>query len=81
MIKITTTTKKTTDRLTYLIKEPRGEDDLEGVVEDEHPPQVEGFPVGHDPGAQHLHEVHVGQADCKGGEGRGHEEPVIYPLI
>jgi len=46
-----------------LVEEPGAEDDLEEVVGNEDLAQLEGLAVLHEPGAQHLDQVHVAQAD------------------
>lgn len=65
----------------YLIEKPRTEDHLHKVVDDEHAPKVHWFPVLHDPGAQHLHEISVAEADRQRRKGTAHQQPVVDAWI
>lgn len=58
--------------LAYLVKEPRGEDDLEQVVGYEDILELEGLAVLHQLRPQYFDDVDIGQADEERREGRAH---------
>ena len=71
----------TLQTLFYLIEKPRTKDDLCKVVDNEHSPKIHRFPVLHDPGAEHFHEVGVAETDRQRRERTTHQQPVIHTWI
>ena len=71
----------TLQTLLYLTEEPGTKDHLYEVVDNEHSPKIHWFPVLHDPGAEHFHEVGVAETYRQRWERTAHQHPVIHTWI
>ena len=71
----------TLQTLHYLIEEPRTNDHLYKVVDNEHSPKIHWFPVLHDPGAEHFNKVGVAETDRQRREWTAYQHPVIHTWI
>jgi hypothetical protein len=58
--------------LRYLIEKPCTKDHLYEVVDNQHSPKIHRFPVLHDPGAKHFHEVGIAKTDGQRREWTAH---------
>jgi hypothetical protein len=67
--------------LFYLVKEPRAEDDLNRVVNDQSAAKLEGWSVFHVGRSPHFDEHDVTQANSQGGQRRAHKEPVLHSPV
>ena len=65
----------------YLVEEPRAEDDLDEVVDDEQPAELKSRPVLHVGRAPHLDDHDVAQTNHQRRQRRAHKEPVLHPPI
>ena len=63
------------------VEEPAVEDRLGEVVDHHDPPEVEGFPVLHEPRPGLPHQDVVGGGEEEGGPDGGHQQPVITPFV
>jgi len=66
---------ETLETLHYLIVKPHTKHQLYKVADNEHIPKIHCFPVLHDPGAEHFHEVGVAVTDCQRWEQTAHQHP------
>lgn len=67
--------------LFYLVKEPRAEDDLNRVVNDQCATELEGWSVFHVGRSPHFDEHDVTQANCQSRQRRAHKEPVLHSPV
>lgn len=65
----------------HLIKQPRGEDHLEQVVDYQSILKLERFSVLHKLRTQRFDDVDIGDANEQRGEGRTHQQPISRPRI
>lgn len=65
----------------YLVKEPRAEDDLNRIVNDQGAAELEGWSVFHVGRSPHFDEQDVSQADEERRQRRAHKQPIFHSPV